>query len=102
MVKINFSASGATGIVTALQATYAELETKIGELNKKKESLSNCWSAAEATRFSTNLESVTTAYEKFKTKYNGYLSFLNSVIKAYQEDEASFVAAIKSIAPTEQ
>jgi len=102
MSKINFSASGVSGIITSLEASYIELDAKIKELNTKKENLANIWSAAEATRFDTKLSAVVSAYEAFKTKYDGYLSLLNSVITSYSFEEESFVAAVTSISQADE
>lgn len=98
MTKIVFSASEVQNTISTLQETYTALEDKLTEINTKKGQMSQFWSAKEASRFNENLTEISQAFAKFKTKYDGYLAFLNSVITAYSADSTSFVATINSIA----
>lgn len=98
MAKINFKLSEVQSTISGLSEIETNLNDKIKELNDKKALLSNFWSSTEAANFSVQLQTVQNNLSNFMKKYDGYLSFLNSVVTAYGQDEASFAATINSIA----
>ena len=97
MAKIEFSASSVKTTINGLTNTYQSLTEKLDELNKEKEKISEFWDSDEAMRYLEKLENVTIHFNKFKDKYDNYLSLLESTISTYEKDQQNFMQTVNTL-----
>ena len=98
MATIDFNKNEVNATISSLTEEYDSLDNKFKEMNQKKDELTSFWDATEAETFKNQLENVSAMFEKFQNKYESFLTFLNSVVNSYSEDEEKFISSINSVA----
>lgn len=75
-----------------------QVPLKMQEMSDKSGDLSSFWSAKEAQTFQGKISETLSNLSEFMTKYEDYMSFLDSVISSYSEDNTNLINSIKAIA----
>lgn len=97
MGNVTFSGSGFTAQKATIASAFSSVNDKLTEINTESANLSLFWSSAEAETFKTKLEEVQTNMTNFITKYEAYMTFLDSVLSAYTADNSNLIDSINAL-----
>ena len=93
---INIETDDALAVVREVERFYGNLENIIKNFNTDKENLSSYWTSIEATNFSNELDVVSQNFQNFNDHYHLFIEAIKEILKLYDEEEESILAAIHS------
>lgn len=97
MGNVTFSSTGFATQKSAIATAFTSVNDKLTEISEKNANLSLFWSSSEATAFQTQLDVVQSNISAFITKYEAYMSFLDSVVTAFTTDNQNIIDSINKL-----
>lgn len=101
MADIEIETSEVEALISEIEGLYADLSTKIKEVNDKKDGISSYWSSREASQFINKLDTVTKMFASFDKEYNRFIVSLNNFVKMYNNEEDSIISSVDNFSTHE-